>query len=174
MENQELNLCACCANTYAPVDAFCITCGYPLQGTSEQQENHIANRSVKEIDLIDLNKKVESACNSLYWIGGVMALSGIIGYFTLTEEDDIFVFLVTNVILIGAFFAFAVWSKTKPVTALISGLALYIIIQLLNLIVDPTTIIRGIIFKIIIIGYLVKGIMAVLEVEKIKKELNIK
>ncbi|TKC04596.1 hypothetical protein FA048_19225 [Pedobacter polaris] len=174
MENQQLNLCACCANTFAQNDSYCISCGYPLQGTNEQQENHIANRAVKEIDLIDLNKKVETACNSLYWIAGIIGVSSIIGYFTLTDEDDVLIFLITTVIMVGAFLALAVWSKTKPTTALISGLSLYVIIQLLNLIADPSSIIRGIIFKIIIIVYLIKGVMAVLEAEKIKKELNIK
>lgn len=174
MENQELNLCTCCSTTYTTNDIFCASCGYPLQGTVEQQQNHIANRTVKEIDLVDLKRKVESACSSLYWIAGIMSLSFIIGYFTLNEESDLFVFLITNVILVGAFLAFAVWSKTKPVVALISGLSLYVIIQLLNLIIDPTTLFKGIIFKVIIIVYLVKGIMAVLEADKIKKELNIK
>ena len=174
MENQELNLCACCTNTYQPVDTFCTNCGYPLQGNEDAQRNHIANRSIKEVDLIELDKKVKAASQSLYWIAGIMGFSSLIGYFTLAENDDITVFLITTVILVGAFLAFAVWSKTKPVTALISGLSLYIIVQLLNLMVDPTSILKGIIFKILIIGYLVKGIMAVLESEKIKKELFIK
>lgn len=174
MENQELNLCACCTNTYQSVDTFCMTCGYPLQGSEDAQRNHIANRTIKEVDLIELDKKVKAASQSLYWIAGIIEFSSLIGYFTLAESDDLTVFLITTVILVGAFLAFAVWSKTKPVTALISGLSLYIIVQLLNLIVDPTTILKGIIFKILIIGYLVKGIMAVLESEKIKKELFIK
>lgn len=174
MENQFMSICGCCSSKYQPEDLFCISCGYPLQGTLEEQQRHISNRSIKEIDLVDLNKKVENACNSLYWITGIMGFSALIGYFTLNENDDLFVFLITNVILVGAFLAFAVWSKTKPVTALISGLSLYVIIQLLNLIVDPSTIFKGIIFKVIIIAYLVKGIIAVLEADKIKKELNIK
>jgi hypothetical protein len=174
MENQQLQLCACCAHQYQPEDSFCDSCGYPFQGTREQQDTYIANRTVKEIDLADLNKKVKTACNSLYWIAGIICLSSILGFFTLEDENEIVIFLVTTVILVGAFLALAVWSKTKPATALISGLSLYVIIQVLNMIGEPSSIARGIIFKVLIIGYLIKGIMAVLEVEKIKKELNIK
>ncbi len=173
MEKLE-QFCACCAHQYQLEDSFCNSCGFPLLGSKEQQDAHIANRVVKEIDLIDLNKKVDTACQSLYWITGIITLSTIIGYFALPEEGDLFVFLITSTIMIGAFLALAVWSKSKPATALISGLSLYVIIQVLNMIGDPSSIVRGIIFKVLIIGYLIKGIMAVLEVEKIKKELNIK
>lgn len=174
MENQNLNLCACCAHHYEPIDIFCNTCGYPLQGTQQQQESFISNRVVKEINLVDLKKKIESARNSLYIITAVLGIFGLFGLFFTKDEDDLFYSLITYVILVGAFLAFAVWSKTKPASALISGLSLYVIVQILNAVNDPTTIFSGIIFKILIIAYLVKGIIALLEVDKIKKELNIK
>lgn len=174
MEDQQLQLCACCATKYQTIDVYCNSCGFPLQGTKEQQDSHIANRAIKEIDLGDLKNKVEQACSSLYWIAGICALSAIVQIFMFENGDDWFSYLVTAVILVGAFLAFAVWSKTKPLAALISGLALYLIVQILNAMADPGTLASGIIFKIFIIGYLIKGIFAIIEVEKIKKELNIK
>ncbi|KQB99075.1 hypothetical protein [Pedobacter sp. Hv1] len=174
MENQNINLCACCAHHYESIDIFCNTCGYPLQGTKQQQDAFIANRTVKEIDLVDLKKKIESARNSLYIITAFLGISGLFGLFFIKEGDDLFYYLISYVILVGAFLAFAVWSKTKPASALISGLSLYVIVQLLNIIADPATLFSGIIIKVLIIAYLIKGIIAVLEVDKIKKELNIK
>jgi hypothetical protein len=172
MENLNENLCNSCYRTFITTDIYCNNCGFPLHGTKEEKDHHIANRAVKQIDLGELKKSVETACNSLYWIAGVIAVSAIFIFFTAEEEDQ-FNLLILNVILIGAFLAFAVLGKTKPITAMISGLSLYIIIQILNLIADPTTILKGIIFKIGIIFYLIKGIRAVLEADKIKKELNI-
>ncbi len=174
MENQNLNLCACCAHHYEPVDIFCNTCGFPLQGTPQQQDAFIANRVVKEIDLVDLKKKVESARNSLYIITAFLGISGLFGLFFIEDDNNLFYYLISYVILVGAFLAFAVWSKTKPTSALISGLSLYVIVQLLSAIADPSSLFSGIIFKVLIIAYLIKGIIAVLEVDKIKKELNIK
>ncbi len=174
MELQESNSCACCAQNFKTSAIFCNSCGFPLQGTKEQQDEHIANRAVKEIDLMDLNRKVIAAGNSLYWIAGILTVSTIFSYFIVQNDEDIFAFLITSILLIGAFLAFGVWSKTKPAAALISGLSLYVIIQLINAVANPLTIFSGIIFKIIIIGYLIKGIIAVTEVDKIKKELNIK
>jgi len=40
----------------------------------------------------------------------------------------------------------------------------------LNAIIDPVTIIKGLIMKIIIVGFLIKGLKAALEIEKMKKE----
>lgn len=123
---------------------------------------------------MDLNRKVDAASNSLYWIAGILTVSSVFSYFVMQNDENLIAFLITSIILIGAFLAFGVWSKTKPAAALISGLSLYVIIQLINAVDNPATIFSGIIFKIIIIGYLIKGIIAVTEVGKIKKELNIK
>jgi hypothetical protein len=172
MENQNEGLCNSCYRPFVTTDTYCNNCGFPFHGTKEEKDHHIANRTIKEIDLTDLKRSVESACNSLFWIAGVIGLSTIFIFFT-ASEDDRFALLIMNVILIGAFLSFGVLGKTKPTTAMISGLSLYIIIQILNLIADPATIFSGIIFKIGIIFYLIKGIRAVLEADKIKKELNI-
>jgi len=173
MENQTASLCNCCYNAFNDEDIFCNSCGYPLQGTQQEQDTHIVIRANKEIDIAELNGKVASARNSLYWIGGIIGVWAVITYFVSPDADEAFSLLITNVILVGAFLSFGVWSKSKPTTALISGLALYLIVQILNAIVSPMSIFSGIIMKVIIIAYLIKGIKAVLEIDKLKKELNI-
>lgn len=167
------NSCPCCNNKHESDDLFCNGCGFPLKGTQQEQDFFYSERNAKEIDLSDLNNNVESARKSLYWIAGLSVISFFVGYFTAKNEQDKFAILFTSVILIGAFLAFGVWSKTKPTAAMISGLSLYVIIHVINAIVDPVTIFSGIILKMIIIVYLIKGIRSVLEVDKLKKELNI-
>ncbi|SER19211.1 hypothetical protein [Pedobacter rhizosphaerae] len=172
-ENQTNSLCNCCARPFNFNDIFCNSCGYPLNGTEQEQKNHISNRAIKEIDLVEFKQSIEKARTSLYWIAAIIGLSAIFEAVTAESEEILFASLVVNVILIGAFLAFAVIGKTKPTTALIAGLSVYVIIILLNAILEPSTLVRGIIFKVIIIGYLVKGLKAVLEADKLKKELNI-
>ena len=65
------------------------------------------------------------------------------------------------------------YSRKKPLACIICGLSLYVIVQILFLIADPLSLLRGIIFKIVIIGYLIKGIQSALELENFKKENNI-
>ncbi len=174
MENQEQNFCAYCAHQYQPTDAFCNTCGYPLQGKPQEQKHFIANRATKEIDLIALNKKIERACESLYWVAGILTVSFTFLYFVGPTQEDPTVFFLTAVIIIGAFLALGAWSKQKPAAAIISGLSLFVVLLLVDAIVQPSSIFSAFVFKILVIIFLVKGIMAIFEVEKIKKELNIK
>lgn len=174
MENQEQTFCAYCAHQYQPADAFCNACGYPLQGKPQEQKYFIANRATKEIDLIALNKKIERARESLYWVSVILAFSFAVIYFVGPDQEDPTIFFLTAVIIIGAFLALGAWSKQKPAAAIISGLSLFVVLLLLDALVQPSSIFSGLIFKILIIGILVKGIMAIFEVEKIKKELNIK
>lgn len=168
----EAALCGSCYNKVNDNDAFCDNCGYPIKGTEEEQWNFKSNRAVKEIDLADYTKKIKDAGNALFWIAGVCLLSGVIFYFS-GDEDLRFGILITYLILSIVFVALGGWSRKKPVAALISGASLYAILQILYLISDPLNILKGIIFKIIIIGAFIKGIKSAIEAEKVKKELNI-
>ncbi|MCZ4243859.1 hypothetical protein [Pedobacter punctiformis] len=174
IETQTNTFCSCCYSKYTLDDIFCKNCGYPLQGTKHQQDSFISDRQIREIELEESNKKIKSATNSLYWIAGVLAFWGII-FFAMNQDsgNDGFVIFITNIILSISFLALGAWSKTKPAPALISGLSLFVIIQILNAVVSPISILSGIIFKVIIIGYLIKGIKGVLEADKLKKELNV-
>ncbi len=81
--------------------------------------------------------------------------------------------LLVNVVLAVIFAGLGFWCRTKPLAAIISGSALYALIVILNAIVNPLTILGGIIFKIFIIIYFIRGIKSAIEAEKLKKDLNI-
>ena len=86
---------------------------------------------------------------------------------TMTAE------VIANFILAAIYVVLGEYSKKKPLACLICGLALYAIVFLLNAIADPVTIAKGIIVKILIVGYLIHGIKATMEAEKLKKEYNL-
>jgi len=52
----------------------------------------------------------------------------------------------------------AYWSQKKPFAALLSALLLYLMVIAINAIVEPTTIFKGILIKIIILSFLIKGV----------------
>ena len=173
MEVQTNNLCKACNDTYQTDDLYCNGCGFPLAGTDQQQSFYLSERYAKELDLADLNVNAETARKSLYWIAGVIAVSSTIGYFLAEDSTDKVAILITTIILVGAFIGFALWGRKKPAAAIISGLALYSLIQVLNIAMNPASIFSGIIWKVLIISYLIKGLKSVLEADKLKKELNI-
>jgi hypothetical protein len=168
-----LTLCNACYKHVNEADAFCDNCGYPLKGTEKEQDYFIAVRNAKEIDLDAANKAIKRAGNTLYWIAGATVLMGVIFYFTIHDEASKIDLLIVNLILAGIYVGLGAWSRKKPLAAIISGFALYLIVFLLNAITNPTTIASGIIVKILFIGYFIKGIKSAIDAEKIKKELNI-
>ena len=165
--------CGSCNTQTNNADAFCDNCGYPLKGTQEEQNAFISDRTYKEIDLEDYNKKIRSAGVALYWIAGLCFVSGVIVYAIDKDESTRTGLLIINTILTMIFVFLGAWSKKKPLAAIISGATLYGILLILYAIDNPISIISGIWVKIIIIGALIKGIKSAIDAEKLKKELNL-
>jgi hypothetical protein len=116
---------------------------------------------------------VRKAGNVFYWLSGIFFVSGLILYFAKNDDPSSFAALITNLILSMVFLALGGYSKKKPLACIISGLCLYTILLVLDAIVDPVSIVRGIFLKIVIIGFLIKGLKSAIEIEKIKKENHI-
>jgi hypothetical protein len=64
------------------------------------------------------------------------------------------------------------WSKKRPVAAVVSALVIYIILQVLAFIDDPDNLIRGVISRVIILLYLVKGVRAAVGAERIRRNFH--
>lgn len=165
--------CASCESLVSEQDQFCTSCGFPLKGTEEAQNQFLSARRYKQHEVKELARKTKNAQTTLFVLSGLFFVVGIIYYFIGGENDLAFVALITNLILSAIFLALGGWSKNKPVAAIISGLVLYVIVQLISIVDDPVNIGKGIIVKIIVIVYLVKGLQSAMEAEKIKKEFNI-
>jgi hypothetical protein len=166
-------LCGACFKHVTGEDSFCDGCGYPLKGTEQEQKYFISVRDAKEIDLESALKKIKRAGHVLYWVAGGTLLMGLIIAFTSTVPEERANLLIVNTILAAVYAGLGFWSQKKPFAGIISGFALYMIILILNAIINPLSIASGIIIKIIFIGYFINGIRSVIEAEKLKKELNI-
>ena len=94
-------------------------------------------------------------------------------FFFQGSNDNASALLITNAVVAIIFLLLGYWSEKKPLAAIISGMTLYILVQILAAIDDPLSILKGIIFKVIVISYLIKGLLSALEAEKIKKQYNL-
>lgn len=63
--------------------------------------------------------------------------------------------------IVAAFAGLYVWARSNPYPACIAGLGLYITIHLLAALVDPTSLYKGILVKVIVIGLLIKSIRSI-------------
>jgi hypothetical protein len=164
--------CAHCKNALDHTDSFCEHCGYPVKGTDEAKSAFHYQANSKQLQLQDTSASIRKAANSLYVVAGVFVVYAIVYYYVKPDSADSLSLLLTNVILAIIFLLLGWWSTRKPVAALISGLSLFIAIQILNMIVDPVTIVQGIILKVFVIFYLIRGLQAAFEASRISKELK--
>jgi hypothetical protein len=165
--------CAACFTNVVNDDVYCSNCGYPLKGSAQEQRDFIAKQHTINVDIAVVNKRVRAAGNTLYYLSGIFILSGIINFFISKDDPDVAAIVIPIFILAILFLVLGEYSKKKPLACIISGLALYAIVQVLSFIDNPANIAHGIIIKIIIIGFLIKGVKSAIEIEKIKKENNI-
>jgi hypothetical protein len=116
------------------------------------------------------DKPVRQARNTLFVVAGIQFVFGLISIYSM--EDDVAVKWVTFgvVVFISALFVgLALWTKKKPYTAILTGLIIYCLLLLIDLFYQPSSIIKGLIMKIIIIVYLVKGLSNAKETQQIQK-----
>jgi hypothetical protein len=165
--------CHACYAKGTADDVYCTNCGYPLKGTEQEQRNFILQKSFVTIDLATFKERLQKAANTLYYLAGVFVFYGIITFFIRKDDPDVLALVLPNLILAVLFLALGGYTNKKPLACIISGLCLYVIVQILNFIGNPASIAFGIIFKILIIGYMIKGIKSAIEIERIKKENNI-
>lgn len=146
--------CSICKTPMELENVFCPECGFPENGTDKDVAQFHARNAMKKNQHMDADKKIKSARNVLFVMAGIVLLFGIISFF---GDQDIAV-LVTNVVLGIIYLALGSWTSKKPLVAILLGLLLYLTTIIIGAILEPSTLIRGIIFKILIIAYLAKGV----------------
>jgi Trk-type K+ transport system membrane component len=65
---------------------------------------------------------------------------------------------VIHGVLAATFLALSFWAKKAPLPAAVTGLSVYLVIQLVNFLDDPTTLLQGMVLKILFIGAMAKTI----------------
>lgn len=152
--------CQHCTTVVASTETYCHKCGFPVKGTEHQQKRFLIDKELKEIYKDENtgfdNDKVNTAQNIIFALAFLNVIGSI--YYYVVTESPFVLMLSLFISLVYAILGF--WAKQKPLPAILCCLVLYITLIILNGLFDPTTLLRGIIIKIIIIVYLIKGIKA--------------
>jgi len=166
----DLSICYHCKTTGLTEDiTFCPNCGFPQRGSQVDMKIFMNNHRKKNQLLKEQKKAVKKARIMLYILSGFYLVSSIaVG---LINELNLPI-LIGGLMSSGIYFGLAVWSKTSPFPAILSGLFVYIIFNVIAGILDPHTIYQGLLWKIIIIGGFIYGYKGVKEGEKLERELN--
>ena len=137
----------------------------------QKSENEIADyyEGVKKLEIEGYETGIKKARNALFITAALLLVGEIISISQSGLEITPFVigFIAVEV---GIFVALAFWTKTKPLTAIIVGLILFVLLWIFIIITtDTSAIYRGILVKIIIIVNLVSAIKPAKAWEDAKK-----
>ena len=127
--------------------------------------------TASDFSLQKYDKHVKNARTALYVVSGLLVLGGIIG--TIWGQEELILDIwIEVVVMAGIFLVLGIWSTMKPFTALLIGLIIYVLYQLLYIILEPSNIAKGLILKVAIVIYLVRGMSNAREAEEWKKTLK--
>jgi hypothetical protein len=136
-----------------------------------QSENVISDYydGMKELEMKGHERGIKKARNTLLIIAGLTLVAEIISVSSLGVG---FPPLVIAIIVaeVGLFVGLAFWTKTKPYTAILVGIIVYILFWIAAIIMNGTeNIFRGAIIKIFIIVYLANALKDAKAWEELKK-----
>lgn len=174
--------CAACATVAKPYDRYCGSCGkaMPTAEDYEHQKNVKASTSaIKVLAVLFLvfgiamffvtKGQSESALAKLEGMNPDSTFPTPIEGKTYTVGElkkqlawEPWGVLIVNLILATVMAALSLWARRSPLPAVLIATATYAVIVVANGIVDPATIGQGLLMKIIIIAFLIRGIKAAL------------
>lgn len=143
--------CPSCHQSNVRATNFCIACGASLA------EEVAREREADEVEGDFLLLPARRARTWLFIVAFLQLAAGAwllaIGRYGLPEA------IVEGVIAL-VFAGLALWCRSNPFAATVTALALFTLLHGLIAVVEPQSILRGLILKIIVIGVLVKAIAA--------------
>ena len=166
--------CEHCNTPVEEIDSFCQQCGFPVKGTLEEKSLFHSRISFQKEQLEKKHNDVRKGRASLFVLAALFGLYAAVLFFTEDHFKNTLAAVIVYLVLSVIFLLLANWSIEKPVAALISGLSLYVALELLNIIIEPISLGRGILLKIFIILYLTKALQSAFEARKLSKALNVK
>ena len=125
----------------------------------------------EDISMEGYDKPVKKARNVLFAIAAIQLVVGIfVGY----QQDGLARIITIGLMVLVAliFFLLALWTKRKPFDAIITALIIYSVLLIGDAIFDPSTVIQGILFKIVVYVLLVSALRNAREVQRWKDSVK--
>lgn len=132
----------------------------------DSKEVRIEKQKIKSIQS-DTNKSNNKGRYALFIIGGLYVIVGFVESYIINGHQ--LLFGIIDWIVAAVFIGLGVWSYTKASLAMIIGLSFYIGIMLLLFALEPSTLLKGVIWKGLVIYYLIYAIKTAREEEAKQK-----
>ena len=118
-----------------------------------------------DIGIQEHQKQVRQARNTIFVVAAIQFFFGIVSGYQFGGNTGWIVFGVTASIAI-IFLGLGLWTRKKPFLAILIALILYAGLLITDLVLQPSTILKGLLVKVFIIAYLVRGLIKAREAER--------
>ena len=133
-------------------------------------ENNVSIFTEEEFSTVGYDKHIRQARNAIFWVAGLLTVNVAMLFM---RESEAYEYMWLDFLIyggfIGAFIFLGFFTKKKPYTAIIMALILYTLFILLNAVIEPMTLLKGILFKIITYVFLIKAINDAKEAQEMQK-----
>ncbi len=117
------------------------------------------------------DKHIRRARNVLFVVAGIQFFFMLVSLLITQESIDLFSIGIV-VFTTSLFIGLGLWTRKKPFTAILIGLIFYCLLVLVDLVFEPVSVFRGLIFKIIVIVYLAKGLTDARQAQQTRQALG--
>lgn len=175
---EQVKICGVCTNrSFNPkygiicgltnsVATFTSTCSdYNEDAQEIKNENEY-----KKYTQAQVSKTINKGRLALFILAGIYVIIGILESFVIQGHHIIFG--IVDWFIAAVFIGLGILSYKKASLAMIIGLSFYVLLILLFVIVEPISILNGIIWKILVISYLIYGIKSAKDEEKLTINKN--
>ena len=163
----DLIKCPTCKTDYESQPDKCNNCGYPFNGTDKEKSHFVAHQIMKKGKISDTKDSIKRTRTILFVIAG---FNIVIPFFKFANAQYGGLMIAMSIFIGLIFLVFGFTAKKKPFISIIIPLILLIIFYVIDAIIEPTTLIRGIVWKILFIGSMIYSLISIIESEKIKRE----
>ena len=145
-------ICNACDAEYATHVAYCTVCGYPFDADAKTKSAFVAAYLLKKSGKDEAGTNMRKASNALFGAAVLYLVSGVVGSFQ--EAEALWVGVALGVVFSGL----AIWARHQALPAIISGIALFVLLILVMAVLEPITIFSGILWKVLILVFLIRGL----------------
>lgn len=148
--------------------AYCPGCGFPQFGEEKDQKKFIMDKRMLRMEFEEADDKVQKARIAIFGVAGILLLNYSLLYF---QNNETYV-AIEGVFLVSVFVGLGIAAKWNVYAATLAALILYGLLIIGYALIDPVTIVGGILWKILIISGLVYGLKAAVDAKRLKAKLS--
>jgi hypothetical protein len=153
-------------------DLYCPNCGFPQKGSQAEMKKFLSEMNYKQRLINDHKRAVNKARYMLFAFAIFQLLASIFFIYLYIRFNFSLLLPLVGIITSGIYFGLGIWSKKEPFAAILTGFFIFVLIIAINFIIDPKSLFKGIVLKIIFISGFVYGYKGAKEAESLEKELK--